>query len=115
MTGENPARPLPGQPRDAAGPVFKEPWEAQAFALTLELYEAGYFTWREWAETLGAEATLCVVGHELRRARAFSDLPAGAAFWYENANGLAEIAVNQGRAAEALGLALGAEVEVTNG
>ncbi|MEE8499063.1 MAG: SAM-dependent chlorinase/fluorinase [Kiloniellales bacterium] len=67
------------------------------------------------AETLGAEATLCVAGHELRRARAFSDLPAGAAFWYENANGLAEIAVNQGRAAEALGLALGAEVEVANG
>ncbi len=55
MTGENPARPLPGQPRDEAGPVFKEPWEAQAFALTLKLYEAGHFTWREWAEALGAE------------------------------------------------------------
>ena len=55
MTGETPARPLPDQPRDAAGPVFKEPWEAQAFALTLELYEAGHFTWGEWAETLGAE------------------------------------------------------------
>ncbi len=55
MTGENPARPLPGQPRDAAGPVFKEPWEAQAFALALKLYEAGHFTWSEWAETLGAE------------------------------------------------------------
>ena len=55
MTGENPARLLPGQPRDDEGPVFKEPWEAQAFALTLELYEAGHFTWSEWAETLGAE------------------------------------------------------------
>jgi nitrile hydratase accessory protein len=46
---------LPDQPRDDEGPVFKEPWEAQAFALTLKLYEAGHFTWAEWAETLGAE------------------------------------------------------------
>ncbi len=55
MTGENPARPLPGQPRDEAGPVFTEPWEAQAFALALELHEAGHFTWAEWTETLSAE------------------------------------------------------------
>jgi nitrile hydratase accessory protein len=55
MTSQRAARPLPGQPRDDEGPVFKEPWEAQAFALTLELYEAGHFTWREWAEALGAE------------------------------------------------------------
>ncbi len=55
MTGENPARPLPGQPRDEAGPVFEEPWEAQAFALALKLHEAGHFTWSEWAEALGAE------------------------------------------------------------
>ncbi len=34
-------------------PPFAEPWEAQAFALTLQLYEAGHFTWREWADTLG--------------------------------------------------------------
>ena len=46
---------LPGQPRDDDGPVFKEPWEAQAFALTLNLHEAGHFSWSEWATTLGAE------------------------------------------------------------
>lgn len=40
--------------RDADAPPFAEPWEAQAFALTLQLYEAGHFTWREWADTLGA-------------------------------------------------------------
>lgn len=45
----------PGLPRDAEGPVFREPWEAQAFALAVELSEAGVFTWSEWAETLGAE------------------------------------------------------------
>lgn len=46
---------LPALPRDAAGPVFREPWEAEAFALALELHQAGHFTWREWAETLSAE------------------------------------------------------------
>ena len=48
-------RILPGQPRDDDGPVFAEPWQAQAFALTLKLHEAGHFTWNEWATTLGAE------------------------------------------------------------
>lgn len=47
--------PLAGQPRDETGPVFRAPWEAQAFALAVELSEAGVFTWHEWAETLGAE------------------------------------------------------------
>ncbi|MGH6908126.1 MAG: nitrile hydratase accessory protein [Aestuariivirga sp.] len=36
-------------------PVFREPWEAQAFAMAVKLNEAGYFTWSEWAEALGAE------------------------------------------------------------
>lgn len=40
--------------QDPDAPPFAEPWEAQAFALTLQLYEAGHFTWREWADTLGA-------------------------------------------------------------
>jgi nitrile hydratase accessory protein len=46
---------LPNIPRDADGPVFRAPWEAQAFGLTLALYERGFFTWREWADALGAE------------------------------------------------------------
>ncbi len=46
---------LPGQPRDGQGPVFREPWEAQAFAMTLKLHEGGYFTWPEWATALAAE------------------------------------------------------------
>ena len=55
MSGKTAPNVLPGQPRDGDGPVFAEPWQAQAFALTLKLHEAGHFTWREWAETLGAE------------------------------------------------------------
>ena len=42
-------------PKDADGPVFAEPWEAQAFAMAVKLNEAGVFQWSEWAETLGAE------------------------------------------------------------
>jgi nitrile hydratase accessory protein len=42
-------------PKDEDGPVFAEPWEAQAFAMAVKLNEAGVFQWGEWAETLGAE------------------------------------------------------------
>ena len=42
-------------PKDEDGPVFAEPWEAQAFAMAVKLNEAGVFGWGEWAETLGAE------------------------------------------------------------
>ena len=46
---------LPALPRDAGGPVFAEPWQAQAFALAVKLSEQGYFTWKEWAATLAEE------------------------------------------------------------
>ena len=42
-------------PRDADGPVFAEPWEAQAFAMAVKLHERGVFSWTEWADVLGAE------------------------------------------------------------
>ena len=57
-------------------------------------------------------ARLVVSGRVLRRARIYSDVPLGEAFWYENSNGLAEIAVNSGRAADALQLAIGSPVGV---
>ena len=46
---------LPQLPRDTGGPVFAEPWEAQAFALAVKLSELGYFTWKEWAGALADE------------------------------------------------------------
>ena len=46
---------LPALPRDEKGPVFHEPWQAQAFAMALELHRAGHFSWKEWAEHLGSE------------------------------------------------------------
>ena len=48
-------RPLPRQPSDAGEPVFAEPWQAQAFAMTIKLSEVGWFTWTEWAAALAAE------------------------------------------------------------
>ncbi len=42
-------------PRDAKGPVFAEPWQAQAFALAVRLSAQGHFTWKEWADSLAAE------------------------------------------------------------
>jgi len=46
---------LPALPRNTDGPVFNAPWEAQAFAMTLELHRLGVFTWREWADALSEE------------------------------------------------------------
>jgi hypothetical protein len=64
------------------------------------------------AALLPAGAQLGISGHILARARTFSDVPAGKGFWYENSNGLAEIAVNRARADAALGIAIGSSVAI---
>ena len=46
---------LPHLPAQNDGPIFAEPWEAQAFSLAVKLSEQGYFTWNEWANTLAKE------------------------------------------------------------
>ena len=46
---------LPTIPRDDEGPVFRAPWEAQAFAMAVVLHERGHFTWKEWAARLADE------------------------------------------------------------
>ena len=46
---------LPRLPHDEGGPVFAEPWQAQAFALAAKLSEQGHFTWKEWATALADE------------------------------------------------------------
>ena len=65
-------RALPDLPRDADGPVFRAPWEAQAFAMTLALHERGLFTWNEWAATLG---------EEIKRAQASGDPDTGETYY----------------------------------
>jgi nitrile hydratase accessory protein len=66
------AAALPSLPRDEGGPVFREPWEAQAFAMTLALYKRGLFTWPEWAAALGAE---------IKRAQQAGDPDAGDTYY----------------------------------
>jgi nitrile hydratase accessory protein len=51
----DPHAALASIPADEGGPGFKEPWEAQAFALVAALHEGGHFTWAEWVEVLSAE------------------------------------------------------------
>ncbi len=41
--------------QSSEGPGFTEPWQAETFAMTVKLYEAGHFTWKEWTRHLGAE------------------------------------------------------------
>ena len=49
---------VPGSPRDDEGPVFREPWEARAFAMALALHARGLFTWTEWADALARQIKL---------------------------------------------------------
>ena len=46
---------LPRIPRDEEGPVFRAPWEAQAFGMAVALHDRGLFTWKEWASHLADE------------------------------------------------------------
>jgi len=64
------------------------------------------------AAMLAPNSKLAAAGRLLEHARTFGDRPLGAAFWYANSNGLAEIAVNRGRADHELGLAIGSPVEI---
>lgn len=59
-------------PRDADGPVFREPWEAQAFAMAVALHERGLFAWNEWATILASE---------IKRAQAEGDPDTGETYY----------------------------------
>lgn len=63
---------VPGIPRDDDGPVFREPWEAHAFAMALTLHDRGVFTWTEWASALAAE---------IKRAQANGDPDTGETYY----------------------------------
>jgi nitrile hydratase accessory protein len=63
---------VPGIPRDDAGPVFREPWEAQAFAMALTLHERGLFSWPEWAAALA---------DQIKRAQAAGDPDTGETYY----------------------------------
>jgi nitrile hydratase accessory protein len=78
---------VPSLPRDAEGPVFREPWEAQAFAMALALHERGLFTWPEWAATLA---------DEIKRAQAAGDPDTGETYYRHWLNALERIVAEKG-------------------
>lgn len=63
---------VPEMPSDSGGPVFGEPWEAQAFAITLALHQRGLFTWTDWSARLAAE---------IKRAQARGDPDTGETYY----------------------------------
>lgn len=83
---------LPHIPCDAEGPVFREPWEAHAFALAVTLHEKGLFTWPEWAEALAAE---------IRAAQAAGDPDTGETYYRHWLNALERLMVEKGLASPA--------------
>ncbi len=78
---------VPGIPGNAEGPVFREPWEAQAFAMALALHERGLFTWPEWAATLG---------EEIKRAQAAGDPDTGETYYRHWLNTLERLVASKG-------------------
>jgi nitrile hydratase accessory protein len=78
---------LPGFPRDEQGPVFREPWEAKAFAMVLRLHEQGLFSWAEWADALA---------HEIRAARARGDPDLGDTYYQHWLRALETIVARKG-------------------
>lgn len=102
--------PPPGEPREPAA-LLRPNWPEDLPAVIYIDHFGNAMTGLR-ADVLGAETVLQIGRHRVSRARTFSEAAPGAVFWYENANGLAEIAVNRGRADRVLGLSLGDSVEV---
>ena len=78
---------VPAIPCDAEGPVFREPWEAQAFAMALALHERKLFTWPEWAATLG---------DEIKKAQAAGDPDTGETYYHHWLRALERIVAEKG-------------------
>ena len=102
--------PLPGRLCDE-GAVCRPDWPDDLAEIVYVDHYGNAMTGLR-AAALPSDARLIAAGRELKRARTFSDRPPGTAFWYENSNGLAEIAVNSGRADSELGLSIGMPVEI---
>jgi nitrile hydratase accessory protein len=78
---------VPGIPRDPEGPVFREPWEAQAFAMAVALHERGLFSWGEWT---------AVLGDEIKRAQVKGDPDTGETYYRHWLTALERIVAEKG-------------------
>jgi nitrile hydratase accessory protein len=86
------AHDLPGLPRDADGPVFGAPWQAQAFAMAVALHERGLFTWPEWAHVLAGR---------IQAAPAQPGEDANAAYYRQWLEALEQLVAEKGASSEA--------------
>jgi nitrile hydratase accessory protein len=86
------ATAIPDIPRDQDGPVFREPWEAQAFAIAVALHARGLFTWIEWAAALAAQ---------IKRAQAAGDEDTGETYYRHWLATLEHLVVDKGVATAA--------------
>ena len=78
---------IPGIPRGREGAAFREPWEAQAFAMTVALHERGLFSWAEWTT---------VLGDEIKRAQAKGDPDTGETYYLHWLAALERIVAKKG-------------------
>jgi len=78
---------VPSIPRDEDGPVFREPWEAQSFAMALALHERDFFTWPQWA---------AILADEIKRAQAAGDPDTGETYYRHWQNALERIVSETG-------------------
>lgn len=83
---------LPGQPVDGDEPVFREPWEAHAFAIVVRLHEQGVFTWPQWAAALA---------DEIAAAQAAGDPDTGATYYHHWLAALERLVAETGAASAA--------------
>jgi nitrile hydratase accessory protein len=80
---------LRGFPHDGRDPVFKEPWEAKAFAMVIRLHERGLFTWTEWTDALS---------HEIRTAQTAGDADLGDTYYQHWLRALETMVARKGAA-----------------
>ena len=93
MSAGESADDLPQLPWEAEdGPVFKEPWEATAFAMAVRLSEAGKFTWSEWVDYLSAE---------IAAAKRRGDPDLGDHYYEHWLNALEKLVIDKGLGSEA--------------
>jgi len=78
---------IPSIPCGAEGPVFREPWEAQAFAMAVALRERGLIDWTEWAE---------ILGDEIKRSQAAGDPDTGQTYYRHWLKALERIVTEKG-------------------
>ncbi len=84
---------VPSLPRDEDGPVFAEPWQAQAFAMTLALHQAGQFEWAEWVD---------IFADEIAKAQGFGDPDIGDTYYHHWLAALERIIGEKGIASAAV-------------